>query len=151
IERVIESPSEQPLNRFEAYLELKRRADAEIAAHGSPPPEGLRYHLATEIPDYWIPLMPVRMDRGIRLKRGALLKADGSREFAPSLGRILGSGHELSMFEEETPREGIRVTRSYQFTRWSDGSSHLWLGRRKGVGRGEGSSGLQFDSLDGID
>ena len=58
---------------------------------------------------------------------------------------------ELSLFEEEVPREGVRVTRSYQFTRWIDGSSHLWVGRRKGVGRGEGSSGLQFDSLDGKD
>ena len=46
------------------------------------------------------------------------------------------------------PNKGIRVTRSYQFTRWIDGSSHLWIGRRKGVGSGEGSSGLRFDSLE---
>jgi hypothetical protein len=32
--------------------------------------------------------------------------------------------------------------------RWIDGSSHLWVGRRKGVGRGEGSSNLRFDALD---
>ncbi|CAN5664365.1 hypothetical protein BH18ACI4_BH18ACI4_06700 [soil metagenome] len=29
-----------------------------------------------------------------------------------------------------------------------DGSTHLWLGRRKAVGRGEGSSGLRFDSVE---
>ena len=50
-----------------------------------------------------------------------------------------------SIFEEEIPREGIRVTRNYQLTRWQDGSTHLWIGRRKVVGSGEGSSGLQFD------
>jgi len=61
----------------------------------------------------------------------------------------LESGQELSLFEEEVPREGVRVTRGYQFTRWIDGSSHLWVGRRKGVGRGEGSSGARFDSIEG--
>jgi hypothetical protein len=80
-----------------------------------------------------------------------VLKVDGSTETVHALGRILESGHELSLFEEEVPREGLRVTRSHQFTRWIDGSSHLWVGRRKGVGRGEGSSGLRFDSIDAGD
>jgi hypothetical protein len=47
--------------------------------------------------------------------------------------------------EEEVPREGRRVTRSYQLARWIDGTTFLWLGRRASVGRGEGSSGLRFD------
>jgi hypothetical protein len=55
---------------------------------------------------------------------------------------------EFSLFEEEVPREGARVTRSYQYTRWLDGSTLLWVGRRKGAGRGEGLSGLRFDSLE---
>ena len=53
----------------------------------------------------------------------------------------------LNICEEEVPREGARVTRSYQLARWLDGSTHLWMGRRKQVGRGEGSSGLRFDSV----
>ena len=32
--------------------------------------------------------------------------------------------------------------------RWLDGRSVLWLGQRKQVGRGEGSSGLRFDRID---
>lgn len=40
------------------------------------------------------------------------------------------------------PRAGARVTREYQYARWIDGGTHLWVGRRKHVGRGEGSSGL---------
>lgn len=147
VERLIESPADRALNRFEAYLEQKRRREQESTPQPTTTPETLRYRLTTEIPDYWVPLPPVRTKQGLRLKRGAVLKTDGSREPVHALGRILESGHALSLFEEEVPREGVRVTRSYQFTRWIDGSSHLWVGRRKGVGRGEGSSGLRFDSL----
>jgi hypothetical protein len=147
VERVIESAAESPLNRFEDYLEQKRRSEQQ-----SPPPaptsDTLRYRLATEVPDYWVPLMPVKTDQGLRLKRGAVLKPSGSAELVHAVGRILEPGQELSLFEEEVPREGVRVTRSYQFTRWIDGSSHFWIGRRKGVGRGEGSSGLKYDALD---
>ena len=151
VERLVESPADRPLNRFEAYLEQKRRREQESPPRPRTTPETLRYRLTTEVPDYWVPLLPVRTEAGLRLKRGAVLKTDGSREPVHALGHILESGHELSLFEEEVPREGVRVTRSYQFTRWIDGSTHLWVGRRKGVGRGEGSSGLQFDSLDGKD
>ena len=45
--------------------------------------------------------------------------------------------------------QGARVTRAYQLARWMDGSTFLWLGRRKVVGRGEGSSGLRYDVMDG--
>jgi|APLak6261663543_1056040.scaffolds.fasta_scaffold00221_5 hypothetical protein len=151
VERLIESPAERPINRFEIYLEQQRRREQESPRQPSTTPETLRYRLTTEIPDYWIPLLPVRTEQGLRLKRGAVLKTDGSPEIIHALGRILEPGHELSLFEEEVPREGVRVRRSYQFTRWIDGSSHIWVGRRKDVGRGEGSSGLRFDSLDGKD
>jgi hypothetical protein len=49
--------------------------------------------------------------------------------------------------EEEVPRAGIRVTQSFQRTRWLDGRVYVWLGARKQTGRGEGSSGLAFDRL----
>jgi hypothetical protein len=148
VERVIESPADRPLNRFEAYLAQQRRRELETEEETSSAPAVLRYRLSTEIPDYWIPLMPVRIGEGLRLKRGDVLKTDGARGIVQALGRILESNQALSLFEEEVPREGIRVTRSFQLTRWIDGSSHLWVWRRKGVGRGEGSSGLQFDSIE---
>jgi hypothetical protein len=76
-----------------------------------------------------------------------VLGTDGTPAAVRAQGRVLESSQDLSLFEEEVPREGVRVLRSYQATRWIDGSTHLWIGRRKGVGRGEGSSGLRFDSL----
>ena len=148
MERVIESPAENPLNRFEAYLEQKRRLEEEPPVEPVTVPGALRYRLTSEVPDYLTPLMPIRKGQGLILQRGAVLKTNGQIEIVPARGRILQSGQDLSLFEEEVPREGIHVTRSYQFARWIDGSSHLWIGRRKGVGRGEGSSGLQFDALD---
>jgi hypothetical protein len=54
----------------------------------------------------------------------------------------------LALREDEVPREGARATRAYQLTRWIDGTTLLWLGRRKGVGRVEGSSGLRFDTVE---
>lgn len=145
VERLIESPSERPLNRYEAYVEQQRLREQDV----SPPQSAeLQYGLATEVPDYWIPLLPVRVGTGLRLRRGAVLKIDGTREPARAQGRVLESNDELSLFEEEVQREGVCVTRSYQFTRWIDGSSHLWIGRSKEVGQGEGSSGLRFDSLE---
>jgi hypothetical protein len=51
------------------------------------------------------------------------------------------------LHEEEIPRAGVQVTQSFQRTRWRDGRAWVWLGVRKQTGRGEGSSGLAFDSI----
>jgi hypothetical protein len=143
VERIIESTSERPLNRFEQQRYVVADASEQTS-------DMLVYRLATEVPDYWIPLLPVQSPAGLRLRRGRMLKADGTQAVIAARGRILvpdaSNGDGLSIFEEEIPREGIRVTRNYQLTRWQDGSTHLWIGRRKIVGRGEGSSGLKFDT-----
>jgi hypothetical protein len=86
----------------------------------------------------------------IRLRRGSLPRTESESiedVFEPQ-GLILDPGRELLLHDEEVPREGARVTRSYQYARWSDGSTHLWIGRRKQPGRGEGSSGLRFDIVE---
>lgn len=105
--------------------------------------------LSTRVPDYWIPLLPVKVDKNrpdIRLRRGRLLADRSGEPVAPEpQGRLPEPGRQLDLFEEEVPCSGVRVTRAYQYTRWTDGSTHLWLGRRKIPGRGEGWSGLRFD------
>ena len=145
VERVIESATEQPLNQFE---QQRYPAPPTVAQSD----ERLHYHLATAVPGNWTPLLPVQSPSGLRLQRGKVLAVDGVPRTVAARGHILnpdGSGAAgLALFEEEIPREGIRVTRAYQMARWQDGSTHLWIGRRKGVGRGEGSSGLTFDALD---
>ena len=149
VERLIEAAAEHPLNRFETYLKKQRRNELGTADKAASAAGPLRYRLSTEIPDYWIPLVPARVGEGLRLKRGAVLRTDGSPEPVSAKGRILtpNPGRALEMYEEEVPREGARITRNYQYTRWFDGSTHVWIGRRKQIGRGEGSSGLRFDVL----
>jgi hypothetical protein len=143
VERIIESAIEEPLNRNEQERQVtpqtpEQRNDNKLV-----------YRLATEVPRNWIPLLPVKTSEGLRLQRGKVLKVDGSSELVAAQGRILNPDtNALKIFEEEIPREGVRVTRHYQLARWHDGSTHLWIGRRKKVGTGEGSSGLRFDVLE---
>ena len=115
----------------------------------------LKYLIQTEVPGNWIPFIPVRAgnsNRAVDLQRAAMLRLEGAawKTVEPS-GRILRPEQESSLRpykirEEEIPRTGVSVTRSVQRARWVDGSTHLWILRSKSVGRGEGSSGLQFDS-----
>ncbi len=152
LERLIESSIERPLNRLEASVAREEVSQSNSPA-GGPTPNIPVYRLATQIPDYWVPLLPVQTDsvtRTVRLVRGAVLKPDGSQTTVKAQGRVLNPEPEagLALYEEEIPREGIRVTRNFQYTRWLDGATHLWLGRRKQVGCGEGSSGLKFDTLE---
>ena len=78
--------------------------------------------------------------------RAGLLSADGSNDTRVARGAILG-GPPLKLYDEELPREGARIVRSYQCTRWIGGQTVLWLALRKSVGKGEGASGLSFDDL----
>lgn len=140
VERIVESPSGRPLNRFEAYQEERRRQEAADPSLTTPHSGPLEYRLATSVPPYWIPLIPAQTGSN---KRDIELRLAG---FNKSLGQLLKST--LTMNEEEVPRAGVRVTRAYQYARWIDSSTHLWIGRRKQAGRGEGSSGLRFDIIE---
>jgi hypothetical protein len=150
VERRTPSLAGGALNRYELYHQHQEQA-AKL-----PPeqlPNELSYQLATNVPNHWIPFLPVRIDPArpdIRLRRGkALLDQNDTPTFSRPLGRILEPERlDLSLFEEEVPRSGLRVIRQFQYARWLDGSTFLWLARRKGVGRGEGSSGLRFDIVD---
>jgi hypothetical protein len=146
IERIVESAIERPLNRFEQERQHERDARPALSAQT----DGV-YRLASPTPGNWVPLLPVQSEGGLRLQRAKVLRPDGTQHFVEAQGRLLrpdGSATEgLMMYEEEIPREGVRVARSYQLARWQDGSAHLWIGRRKRIGRGEGSSGLRFDRV----
>ena len=150
VERMAEGVSGRPLNRRDDDLARQRRNEPATPA---PSNDGaLTWRLSTEVPGYWIPLIPVQVQPGqkaIRFRRGATLRQDGTLKPQLALSHILKpSLGPLDIFEEEIPREGCRVTRSYQYARWFDGRPLLWIGRRKTVGRGEGSSGLRFDVVE---
>lgn len=142
VERVVEGLLGQPVQRAEEGA--AKAADLVTST------SGLRYQISTAVPDHWTPLLPERLadKRSIRLVRGRLLRALDGELAPPPKGELLTPDQPLALFEEEVPRAGARVTRHYQYARWYGGNSHLWIGRRKGAGRGEGSSGLRFDTLE---
>lgn len=145
VEKTVQSVTGRALDRHED--EVARRSEPD-------PPSGQRerrYVLQTPVPPNWIPLLPKlqRDETGAvlfrRLARGAMRNPGGGTLVAPR-GRILEPGRPLELYEEEVTRVGARVTQVWTLGRGPDGSTHLWRGRRKSAGRGEGSSGLRFDS-----
>lgn len=108
----------------------------------------VRYIAGTTVPSNWIPFIAVHIpgnDTEIRLQRARMPGA------APARGRILSEvPPPYFVNEEEVPRAGAIVQRSWQRTRWTNGETYLWLGRFKEAGRGEGNSDLRFDQLEDI-
>jgi hypothetical protein len=63
-------------------------------------------------------------------------------------GRVMREPSPYYVNEEEVPRAGKVVSRSYQRARWIDGRILVWIGRKVTTGRGEGNSGLAFDQVE---
>jgi hypothetical protein len=149
VERMVESPTGRPVDRYEAYQdELRRNPPAPAAAQTSAP---LSYRVQTRVPPHWIPLLPVSIAPGahaVRLQLREMLDPETGVAIPPQGVLLDTADGVLELYEEEVPRAGAQVRRAYRFARWMDGSGHLWLGRVKSSGRGEGSSGLRFDALE---
>lgn len=105
----------------------------------------IRYVLGTTVPKNWIPFIPVHSEDSvseIRLQRARMVGGE------PPRGWILREpGSPYFIEEEEVPRTGIYVERSWQRARWIGGKTFIWVGRRKTAGRGEGWSQLVFDQI----
>jgi hypothetical protein len=114
------------------------------------PPDrlALHYRLSTDVPSHWFPLVPEAAgDRLASYRVGVLPSGSATPPRLPRalmLQELADSG----LDEQELPRAGRRLTRRPQYARWADGSTHVWIGRRIGTGRGEGSSGLAYDVLE---
>ena len=121
----------------------------------------ISYLAMTEVPENWIPFVPVHIEndnREIQLQRASMLRIiDGDQDdpvkIKPQTSMLrqgldnLPEPSPYYIHEEEVPRAGIRVTQSFQRTRWINGEVFVWLGMKKKTGRGEGSSGLAFDQI----
>tara|TARA_R110000744_G_scaffold221454_2_gene340414 strand:- start:342 stop:1664 length:1323 start_codon:yes stop_codon:yes gene_type:complete len=122
----------------------------------------IRYQIVNSVLEQWIPFIPVHQpgsNRQIQIQRAAMPRIlEGTDNTIPpkkieprtsllreGLDEAVKKGY--FVHEEEVPRAGIRLTKSYQRTRWFDGRVFTWLGNRKQVGRGAGHSGLAFDQI----
>jgi hypothetical protein len=106
----------------------------------------IRYIAGTTVPTNWIPFLPVHLPGSvseIRLQRARMPAA------RPPRGRILTEvPPPYFVNEEEVPRAGAIVQRTWQRARWTGGQTYLWCGRFKEAGRGEGHSDLKFDQVE---
>lgn len=136
VESIVCGASGAPVDRASATAVATPTAQAPAPANAP-----FHYQLGSSAPEYYIPFVT----RQNRMQRAALLRTNGSRTPIAPLGRVLAP--DVPLFEEEFIREGVRVERIYRMTRWTDGSTHLWLARRKTTGAVAGSSGLQFDQV----
>lgn len=121
----------------------------------------IEYKLGTTVPENWIPFIPVRLgsvtSHEIQLRRAAMPRLIPGLPITRIRPRtdLLKEGYDPSIpkwnayyvFEEEVPRSGAIVTRTWQRTRGMDGKVYTWLGRRKQNGRGEVNSGLEYDII----
>ena len=148
VEKVVQSSCGKPVNRQEMHDRQQRR-------EMQPPPEvprtGVSYRLFSQVPSHWIPLLPVRGTDGecsVRLRRGRMQRPQVEEELDGAQGYLLGSEQPLLLYDEQVPPTGVQVSRVFQYSRWVNGSTHLWIGRRKRSGRSQGSSGLSFDIIE---
>lgn len=156
VERVVQGPSGEPVKRGlveSRSLRQQLPGDLDDAA--------IVYRLMTPVPEHWIPFVSVPVpnlpvDRfATELERRPMVRFldNGTIEIVHPHGVLLRATTEgdvaadrLRIAEEEVPRDGVVVTRRFRLARTSGGDTVLWIGRRKEAGRGEGSSGLRFDT-----
>ena len=155
VERIVQGPSGEPIKRGLAESRSLRQQ-----LPGDLDDASIVYRLMTPVPAHWVPFVSVPA-AGVPPKRFAtdlerrpmLRFTEEGTEVVHPHGVILRESQtgavasdRLRIAEEEVPREGIVVTRCFQLARTVSGGTALWIGRRKEAGRGEGSSGLKFDS-----
>ncbi|MGO1052883.1 hypothetical protein [Crossiella sp. CA198] len=161
VEQTVRTATGEPRRGSEIAAEsVAWRQRHQPAQPPGPPLAPVSYEVMNTVPEHWIPFVPVHQDntrRSIHLQRAALPSAirpaDPAQPRAVVRPRTdllregLDRGEPYFVNEEEVTQTGTRLTLSFQRTRWRDGRVVVWLGVRRGTGRGQGSSGLRFDSV----
>jgi hypothetical protein len=105
--------------------------------------DALVWRLAPDVPDYWIPLIPAGINRTAGASVSPRCHTQRRRSAQYSIGakpRVhAGCAKTSSKYWNRRSRASARVTCAFQLSRWFNGTTLLWIGRRKLLGRGEGS------------
>jgi hypothetical protein len=135
----------------------------EYTARHTPAPDlradaDLLYQLMTDVPEHWIPFVPVRVPndrpgapdtehRAVALAQALLPRATSWGVPLPPAPRssVLRELGDVLLPEEEVGPAGVTVRRRWFLARSADGRRHVWAARSVTTGRGEGNSGLAFD------
>ncbi len=141
------------------YEQLSLKVDSPLLIQNE---AKIKYQIVNSVPENWIPFIPVHQqndNRQIQLQRAAMPRIlEGvdhtlpPRKIEPrtSILREELEGEVKKpyfLYEEEVPKVGIEVQKSFQRTRWKNGRVLTWIGYKKQIGRGNGHSGLAFDQI----
>jgi hypothetical protein len=138
VEHSVEGDTGRPLQRGEVSARTR-------AAQPVPDTDAiLRYHLQSAVPPEWFPLVLAQPSSDLR--RMLVLQFLSPSTVSPQ-GRLLPPIGGL-VHEAEIAREGLKLARQYLRARWIDGSTHVWTRITRSVGRGQGSSGLRYDTAE---
>ena len=126
------------------------RSSAVCPALRVPPNADVAYRLMTDVPEHWVPFIPVHLpgsSRQVGLVEAVLPRPDslGDLEVSSPRSSVLQELAGRVIPEEEVPSSGVVVRRRWFLARSADGGRHAWAARSVSVGRGEGASGLRFD------
>jgi len=123
---------------------------AKLHVGATPARVAVAYRLMTDVPEHWVPFIPVHIAGGSRqvgLVEAVLPRPNSLGDLVMSSPRssVLQELRGLVLPEEEVPSAGIVVRRRWFLARSADGGRHAWAARSVTSGRGEGASGLRFD------
>ncbi len=153
VEQKLQGAMDLPVDGYEQYLARLRTLPQPTPV--DPPTDGplISYVLENPVPDNWIPLVPVLDSQGaLLLRRGTMDVPDGHGGITKLLahGQILEPWHPYYLTERVVTPIGVEASRTLHRTRWSDGTTYVWMGRMSRPGLGPAWSGLRFDFVQPI-
>jgi len=143
VENIVPSQAGNGVNGNQIALEKDAAPVSAPAADGSAP---VSYILGSTVPHNWVPFIPVPIRENsyeMHLQRAKLPNSKGA------VGKLVSENQAPYFIDEKTlDSTGLLVSRAAQISRFTNGSTHLWIGRRKEAGKGEGWSNLKFDQIE---
>ncbi len=138
---------------------LKDKYDKNAENNQESKKSALKFKLMNTVPENWIPFVKVSMSQYQRARVSRLLlNLENELKVVEPRTAFLRQNMDTSdadngnksyfIYDQEITRAGMILKKTFQRTRWYNGKVCTWLGIRKTIGRGEGSSGLRFDYLD---
>lgn len=142
VEEEIEGPFGRPLRRRQAW-EPKEFDALE-------PDQAWPYKVQTDVPPWWIPLVPERIGTGaemhLRRARMGVWETLPADQVGPK-SRAMDTTRPVTLAEHALPVSGLELTRHWQLARAYDGQIVLWQSWRRRTGAKARPSGLQFDAI----
>jgi hypothetical protein len=142
-ERLVRADDGSPIYNGDGESQA-RAGSAGPASAGLP-----RYVLADQVPHWWIPYVPRRLDPSgaadgeIYLRRARTTEDPADIQYRSQL-----VAESWRLDEHEVPRTGLRVRRVHRYARGSDGQALFWIGRQKDTSAAIASPSLRFDRLE---